>query len=74
MSLIGIARFRRDMRETSTPKCYLPQRTTETLNGCILLGGKPSSVAKMALKRAGNHTDGSGQRGNACAAIQSRYR
>jgi hypothetical protein len=69
MSLIGIARFRRDMRETLTSKGNLPQRATETLNGCISLGRKPSTVAKMALKRAGNDTDGSGQRGNASATI-----
>ncbi len=74
MRLIGIARFRRDLRETATFKRNLPQRAIETLNGCISLGRKPSAVAKMALKRAGNDTDGSGQRGNASAAIQSRCR
>jgi hypothetical protein len=72
--LIGIAGFRGDVRETSTPKGNLPQRATETLNGRISLGRKPSSLAKMALKRAGNDTDGSGQRGNASATIQSRCR
>jgi hypothetical protein len=74
MGLIGIARFRRDMRKTSTSERNLPQRATETLNGCISLGRKPSALAKMALKRAGNDTDGSGQRGNTGATIQSRFR
>jgi hypothetical protein len=71
MSLIGIARFQCDMRETSSSKRNLPQRTIETLNGYISLGRKSGSVAKMALKRAWNHTDGSGQRGNASATIQA---
>jgi hypothetical protein len=50
----------------------LPQRVAESLNGGISLGGKPGAVAKMALQRAGNHADGSGQRGDAGATI--RYR
>src|SRR5712672_1153727 len=74
MSLIGIARFRCNMRATSTSKGNLPQRATETLNGCISLGPKPNALAKMALKRAGNDTDGSGQRGNASPTIHSRCR
>src|SRR4029077_11214622 len=40
MSLIGIARLRRDLRETFSSKRNLPQRAAETPNGCISLGRK----------------------------------
>jgi hypothetical protein len=74
MSLIGIARFRRDIRETFRFEGNSPHNATETLNGCILLGGKPCTLAKMTLERAGNDTEGSGQRSNPSATIHPRRR
>jgi hypothetical protein len=74
MSLVGIARVRCDMSKTSMSKRNLPQRATETANGGISLGGKPGAVAKMALQRAGNDTDGSGRRRASGAAIRRRCR
>src|SRR6266481_379776 len=48
MSLIGIARLRRDLRETFSSKRNLPQRAAETPNGCISLGRKSGAVSKIA--------------------------
>jgi hypothetical protein len=70
MSLIGVARVGCELSETSMSKRNLPQRIAESLDGGISLGRKPGAAAKMALQRAGNHADGSGERGNAGATIR----
>jgi len=59
------------MGETSMSKRNLPQRAIETPNSGISLRRKSGAVTKMALQRARNHTDGSGQqpdRGPGCGA------
>jgi hypothetical protein len=60
------------MGETSMSKRNPAQRAIETPNSGISLGRKPGAVTKMALQRARNHTDGSGQPGDAGATIRHR--